>query len=64
MLKSAGNIWNSETLCSSNKIKSAHSKIKHLSNVEVSEFRLENNITDDCQLLAIAKERHELGEKD
>ena len=53
----------SETPCSS-KSKSTHSKLKRLSNVEVSEFMLGNNITDDCQLLAMAKESHELREKD
>ena len=46
------------------KSKRAHLKVKRLSNVEVSEFILENKITDDFQLLAISKERHELGEKD
>lgn len=58
-----GNPDNNQTPCSS-KTKNTHSKVKHLSNVEVSEFMLEKNITDDSQLLAIAKERHESGEKD
>ena len=56
-------VKHSETPCSS-KSKSTHSKLKRLSNVELSEFMLENNITDNCQLLAIAKEHHELDEKD
>ena len=53
----------SETPCSS-KSKGTHLKVKRLSNVEMSGFILENNITDDSQLLAISKECHELGEKD
>ena len=53
----------SETPCSS-KSKSTHSNLTRLSNVEVSEFMLGNNITDDCQLLAMAKESLELREKD
>ena len=53
----------SETPCSS-KSKIPQSKVKRLSNVEVFEFILGKNITDESQLLAIAKEHHELSEKD
>ena len=57
------NLKHSEKTCSS-KSKRTHAKVKRLSNVEMPEFILENNITDDSQLMTIAKEHHELGEKD
>ena len=40
------------------------SKVRRLSNIEVSEFMVKNDIKAEPQLLAIAKERHAQGEKD
>ena len=41
-----------------------HLKTKKLTNVDVSEFLLSNNIRDQTKLMAIAKDRHSAGEKD
>ena len=39
-------------------------KAKRLSNIEVAEFMIQNNIRDETQLMTIAKQRHAEGEKD
>ena len=41
-----------------------HLKTKKLTNVDVSEFLVSNNIRDQTKLMAIAKDRHSAGEKD
>jgi len=40
------------------------SKVKRLSNMDVSEFMIKNNIRHESQLMAISNERHAHGEKD
>ena len=43
---------------------SAKAKIKRLSNVDVAEFMVTHNIHHEAELMAVAKERHDEGQKD